>query len=84
MNNKLKVIKSKREKIEDKIENYLEKKKFLSDNGENENIDELKVQVANLEQIVKDLLEFETISGEYTNSLLECRKLLSEKETNKM
>jgi len=84
MNNKLKLIKSKREKIEDKIENYLEKKKFLSDNGENENIDELKVQVANLEQIVKDLLEFETISGEYTNSLLECRKLLSEKGTNKM
>ena len=84
MNNKLKVIKSKREKIEDKIENYLEKKKFLSDNGENENIDELKIQVAKLEQIVKDLLEFETISGEYTNSLLECRKLLNEKGTNKM
>jgi len=84
MNNKLKLIKFKREKIENKIENYLEKKKFLSDNGENENIDELKIQVANLEQIVKDLLEFETISGEYTNSLLECRKLLSEKGTNKM
>jgi len=84
MNNKLKLIKSKREKIEDKIENYLEKKKFLSDNGENENIDELKIQVAKLEQIVKDLLEFETISGEYTNSLLECRKLLNEKGTNKM
>jgi len=84
MNNKLKVIKSKREKIEDKIENYLEKKKFLSDNGENENIDELKVQVANLEQIVKDLLEFEAIAGEYTNSLLECKDLLNRSETNKM